>query len=416
MRIKKLLEITNGTIYNYKKININKFKIDSREISINDCFIALDGKTSGNNYIKDAIKNKASLIITNTDIDDNIPYIKVENTYDTLFDIAKYYLNKYNKPVIAITGSNGKTTTKELIYEILSKKYNVLKNYKNYNNHIGVPLTLFNLNKNTDLILLEFGMNHKGEIARLKALTNPELSIITSVGTAHIGNLGSLKNISRAKLEIKNKELLVNKDSKYLSKYDGVSIKDVYNIKSTIEYTTFNIKIDNKEYLIKFNIPGIHLITNVLLSIKVGLMYNIDIIDIIESINNFKNIDKRMNIIKKNYILINDCYNSSLESLEGSINLIKNYKNKKLLILGDIKELGKYSGKIHKQINKRLKKVKNATILSVGEETKVFKGIHFNNNNEIIDYLKKINLDNYLILVKGSRLMKLEEISDYLIK
>ena len=201
-----LLQIVDGKYLNKgTKRKINEIKIDSRKINKNDVFIALKGSNfDGHDYVKDAIKSKASAIIVNRKIDikTNVPIILVKDTYDSLIKIGTFFRNKFDIPVIAVTGSCGKTTTKELIYTILSKKYKVLKSEKNYNNHIGIPLTLTKLSNEYDACVLEIGMNHFSEISKLSKMVKPNIGIITNIGTSHIGNLGSQKNILKAKMEI----------------------------------------------------------------------------------------------------------------------------------------------------------------------------------------------------------------------
>ena len=216
MLISEIVNIVNGTVErNYKDSKIKKIRINSREVKKDDIFICLKGKyKNGNDYILESIKNKAKAIITDEDVKSNdIVVIKVKDTYDSLFKLSKHILNTNPLNIIAVTGSIGKTTTKNLIYEILSKKYKVLKSEKNYNNHIGIPLTIFNLDKTYDFLVVELGMNHKGEISKLSKLLNPDIGIITNISSSHIGNLGSIKNILKAKLEIldglNNKRLIV---------------------------------------------------------------------------------------------------------------------------------------------------------------------------------------------------------------
>ncbi len=424
MNIKEVNKIIKGKIYNYKNININNIKLDSRLIEEGDIFFSLTDE-----YIDDAINKGASTIISEHDIDVKIPYIKVSNIYESLLLLSQHIRNQYNIPFIAITGSNGKTTTKELISDILSKKYCILKNEKNYNNHIGVPLTLFKLNSTYDICVLELGMNHFKEIEKLSNIVKPDVGIITNIGSAHIGNLGSYKNIFKAKSEIlkgmKNGIVIVNKDSIYLNKIKTslntikISLKDIYDVVLEKDRTIFKKKINNKEYQFIFNVPGKHLLTNVLIAIEIGLLYDISIEDIIDSVYDFKMIDNRMNIVyKDNFVLLNDCYNSSYESLLGSIEVLKLYDSDKLLILGDILELGRHSKKIHLKIKKELKKIKKLKILCIGNFTKYIKlpnCIHFDNIEELIDYLNKLNYNNSVILIKGSRLMHLEYVKDYLI-
>ena len=425
MTLYDLFDILNLPRPNRNK-KINKIKFDSRNIQKNDIFIAIKGNNfDGNDFIVEAIKKGAIYCITDKDIN-NKKCIKVLDIKKFIFDLTNYIRCKYNIPLIAITGSNGKTTTKELIYQILKSKYNILKSEGNNNNIYGVSKTLFNLDEKYDLILLELGSNHSGEISYLSKMCNPTYSIITNIGTSHIGNFKSRKNIFKEKISIldgmKEKKLIVNGDDKYLKKLNyykcGINYGNnlvAYNIRSDYNKLNFNIHIDS-EYEVEFNYPIMHFINDILLAIKTALDFNIDMNDIVEGIKNFNNIDMRMNIIKTSkYVIINDCYNSSFESLKGGINYLKTLSGNKIIILGDILELGSYSKEIHKKVNRYLKTVKDSLVLTKGEYTKYINGIHFKNNDDIIEYLKGMDLKGKYIYVKGSRKMKLEEIVKYLL-
>ena len=429
MNIFEILNITKGTLVNKFNLNkkINNFKINSSEIKKDDCFITIN---SGYKYINDAVKNRCALIITNKKIICKPPCIIVKNTEKALGQIAKYIKEKYNPKLIAITGSTGKTTTREIIYNILKRKYNVLQNEKNYNNQIGVPLTLLNINKKTDIAIIEMGMNHLGEIKYLSNLTKPDIAAITNIGSSHIGNLGSKENILKAKLEIKEGlkgKLFVNGDDKLLknlkntnkSGFDIDNNLKAYNLKSNLNNSSFNIKVNNKEYLIKTNLAK-HLVPDVLIAINIALYFKIDINVIIETLNKYKPYNMRMNIIKKNTnIIINDCYNSSFESLKGALDTIKNEKLNKILILGDINELGKYSLKIHKMIIPLLDQIKNKTVFLIGKNMMQINykdSIHFNNYKELINYLKNKKIENSIILIKASRAMHFENITNFLLE
>ena len=322
------LNILNNIVEGNTDLNLDRnfksIKTDTRKIEKDDVFIALDGVNyKGEDFIDEAFKKGAITCITNNKFNN---CIQVKNTYESLFDIALYKRRRYNKPVIAITGSVGKTTTKDLIVHILSCKYKVLYNKKNYNNIIGVSNTLFKLDDTYDVVVLELGSNHSGEIKRLKDMCLPDISVITNIGTSHIGNFKSKRKIFKEKLSIKNRKLIVNGDDKYLKKTKSFKCGLNKNndlkctiIEDSIDRVVFSIYL-NKEYKIVFNNPGIHFITNILLAIKVCLMMDISMEDIIKSISTYTLPEKRMNIIhKRNNIIINDCYNSSYESIFLSV-------------------------------------------------------------------------------------------------
>lgn len=425
MNLEKIINITGGTLLNkYKNIKINDFKIDTRNLKKHDCYIAIKGKKyDGNDFIND--KLKCSCVITTKDIKlKKIPVIKVNDTYDTLFKLGKYYRSNYKNKVICITGSNGKTTLKELISSILKTKYKVLKNEGNKNNIIGVFGTLKKLNNNYNYAIFELGMNHKKEIEKLSLMTMPTTALITNIGSSHIGNLGSRKNIFKAKMEITTSltgDLIVNGDSKYLNKVKaykcGTKYNNdliAYNIYLTKDKLLFNIYLD-KEYEVEFNQPTKDYISIILEAIKIGIDNNIKIDDILNTIKNYKAYDKRLNkIYKDNYIIIDDTYNASYESVKCGISTLNKINNDKIIILADMLELGKYSKKYHKKINNILKKISNKQVLTVGNYTKYIKSIHFNNNQELIKYINKLDLNNKYIYLKGSNSMRLYEVVDYL--
>ena len=429
MNLSKLAEITNGKIYNNQNINIKNIKIDSNQITEGDLFIAIIGQSKdGHDYIESAIKNGASAVITSKEIPNQIPYIKVADTTIALGQIASYIKEVSHAKLIAITGSTGKTTTKELVYSLLKNKYSVLKTDKNQNNHIGVPLTLLKI-KNEDFCIVEMGMNHLGEISYLSKLAKPDLAVITNIGSSHIGNLGSKENILKAKLEIKDGlkgDLIVSGDDSYLNKISAIKVGfndendfKAYNLETNLMRSSFWINYQNEEYQIKVNLPA-HLIDDVLISIYIALKYEINNQDIITTLENFQNIGMRLTVKKINTnTIISDCYNSSFESLTGDLTMLIPNKQKKLLILGDIAEAGKFSKTIHENLKPFIEKLQNYELILIGPEMmnlQINKAKHFKNYKEALIYLKNKEIKNTLILIKGSRIMKLENISDFFLE
>lgn len=427
MMLDQIIYIIKGKTRLTLNKKINNICIDTRKIKKGDIFIALKGKKyDGHNYIKEAIRKGAIACIGEEEITE-YNYIKVNSTYESLFLLGNYFRRKYNIPLIAITGSNGKTTTKELLVHILKSKYKILYNKESKNNIIGVSNTLFKLNKKYNLIVMELGSNHVGEISYLSKMCNPNASIITNIGTSHLGYFKTKKNIFKEKISIidgmTDNNIIINGDDEYLKKLNyykcGLNKNNnliAYNIYEYENYITFNINID-KEYTVTFNNPGKHFITDILLAIKVCLDYGIKIEEIIKKIKSFKLVNRRMNIIKnKSNIIINDCYNASYESLEAGLNYVKTLNKNKIIIIGDILELGKHSLKIHKRINKLLNDIENVQIYTVGKYSKYIKGINFYDSNELLKYLNNIKIKDSYIYIKGSRGMDLDIIVDYLTK
>lgn len=404
--------------------------IDSRKAEENDIFIALKGKNdNGHNYVYDAIEKKVAAIIIDEKINvvTDVPVIYTKDNYEALLKIGALYRKKFKGKVIAVTGSCGKTMTKELISQILSTKCKVLKSKGNQNNHIGVPLTLMELNNDYEVAVIEMGMNHRGEISKLSKIVKPDFGVITNIGTAHIGNLGSQRKIYKAKMEIisgmDGGVLFVNGQDKYLRK---VKLRKITVIKtncakdtqSNLYKTVFHILENGKKYKFVLNMPGKHLIENCMLAITIGKQFNIKTEEMINVIKYYKPLKNRLNIIENNNnTIIDDCYNSNYESIMGLIDLLDVIKKNKVLILGDILELGKYSKKIHKKIGKVIRNKDYKEVYYIGRymyfSHKENKNSKWFKNTE--EFLKEnINFENSLIVVKGSRGMHLEKIVDYL--
>lgn len=420
MKIIDLIKIVGGYFINLPyEYEVKDFKIDSREINEGDCFIAIN---SGYDYIEDAINKKCNCVITDKHINlkTNVGIIKVENSINALGKIARYIRYQYrNIPLIAITGSCGKTTCKELISDILKSKYKVLKAPQNNNNIIGLSNTLLKLSNEYDIVVVEMGMNHLGEISKLSKIARPDLAIITNIGSSHIGNLGSTKKIIEAKKEIMEG---MNSGTLILNKYDNNSYKikvnsniisnrcldlDYKDLKIENEKLLFTLIEDDDTYNIKFNIPNSKMCENIIMSLEVCSYFNVDMQDAVNIINKYETKDNRMKVYNyNNYRVIDDTYNASYESVVSNISYLRTI-DKLIIVFGDILELGKESKKYHKKLNNKLKKLKKM-ILTVGEYSKYIKGIHFDSNEEIVEYLKRLDLDGYTIYVKGSHSMDME--------
>ncbi len=452
--VKDILEICNAElICGDKEAKCGNFNIDTRKINSGDVFVGIKGEhNDGNLLYKEAIEKGAKcVIIQDVDITDeykekcNVSIIKVENTILALQKIAKYKRDLYNIPVVAITGSVGKTSTKDLVASVLSKKYRVLKTQGNYNNEIGLPLTILSL-KDEEAMVLEMGMNQFGEISVLTNIARPDVGIITNIGTAHIGNLGSRENILKAKLEILeglNKEgiLVINNDNDLLNEWNNKNnnIKTItygmenksdffaYNIELKENGSTYKVKVDNKEYEVKIKVGGKHFVSNGLCAIAIGRIFDIKIEDVLDGIYNFELTKKRMEIktSKNGATIINDCYNANYDSMKAAIEYLgKVNKKRKIAVLGDMLELGEYTEELHRKVGKEVylnnidilvcvgdfsKYIAQEAIKNGMEEKNVFL---FKENKEAIEFLKAQENSEDAILIKASNSLNFSQITE----
>lgn len=436
MNLTELIKITSGTlIRKSSKQDIKNIKVDSRKIEKNDVFLAI---ALGHNYINQAIKNGAALIIVDRDIEiyKKVNILKVNNSIEALQKISNEIRKKYDPIVISVTGSAGKTTTKEMLYKVLSTKYNVIKNDGNENNHIGVPKTLLTVNKDTAIVITEMGMNHEGEIKLLSNIAEPDIAIITNIGTSHIGNLKSKTSIFKEKMHIvdgiKEGILIINQDDSCLKKIKSLKDIIIYRIgtKEDADLVAYALEVEDYSINAYLYIDGFEyvvsaiskpLLLDKLLVIQTALLFDMDIKDILGLLDDFKTSNNRLEQFEiGKTTVISDCYNASYESFVNVLDIIKRDKKNKILVLGDILELGKYSKKIHKKLGKKIRRIKNCQLILVGENVKYIKRynsartIWCSNNEEIKECLSVMDMKNKTILIKGSHAMHLEEITDYL--
>lgn len=432
--VEDFISITNARlVQGNKKLEIKNLNIDTRTIQKGEIFVAIE---KGNEHIEEAIEKGAIGIILEKlpekkllEKYPNITIIKVENSITSLQNVAKFKREKYNIPVVAITGSVGKTSTKDIVAKVVEKKYKVLKTEGNLNNHIGVPLTILKLDDH-EAIVIEMGMNHFGEISVLTNIVKPTIAVITNIGTSHIGILGSRENILKAKLEIleglvSNGKIVINNDNDLLHEWNNNGKKAItYGIENESNIRATKIKIGENgstynvgEYTVSVPISGTHFIYNSLCAISIGKILDIDMTKIIEGISEFKLTKKRMETKEiKNCIVINDAYNASYESMKYALEYLNNIKGtRKIAILGDMLELGEFSEKLHEKVGEE---VKADILITVGNEAKNIakaaknaKEIYiYNNNKEAANKIKNIMKNGDVILLKASNGMKFGEI------
>ena len=450
MKVKDILKVTNGKLLaGNENIECENFSKDTRTINEGDIYIGIKGeKFDGSKLWDEALEKGAkAVIVENIEIEkDKLQkyadkaIIKVENTLEALYKLAEYKRSLYDIPVIAITGSVGKTSTKDIIANVVSTKYKTLKTEGNNNNNIGLPMTILKL-KDHEALVVEMGMNHFGEISLLTKIAKPTIAVITNIGTSHIGNLGSRENILKAKLEIlegMDKPILViNNDNDLLHDWyeknkEKIEIHTVgIENQSEINAKEIKLKEESSEFIaktkqeeIKVNVPvgGTHFVYNSLCAIAIGKLLDISTENIIKGISTFELTKKRMDIKKldNGAIIINDSYNASYESMKASIEfLAKHTGERKIAVLGDMFELGEYTKELHEKVGKEIVKNKIDVLICSGEYSKYIiekvknsstKTFYYENKEQIVEKLQKELKNGDVVLVKASNAMKFYEI------
>ena len=437
LTLKEIIEITNGTLVYGEDTEIINFTRSTKELNKGDVFIGLKGSVDGSIYYLDALKNGAKGVIvnkganTNYEKVDNTFILEVDDTLKALGQIAALKRSKYNIPVVAITGSVGKTSTKDIVASVLSQKYKVLKTEGNLNNDIGMPLMILRL-KDEEVLVLEMGMNHLGEISYLSNIAKPTLAIITNVGSAHIGNLGSRENILKAKLEIRDGlsgKLIINNDNDmlhnyYLNNKDNIITVGINNdsdiMATDISYgEKTSYKCDNT--LINLNVGGEAFIYNSMLGIAAGKELGLSMEEIKKGIESFELTKNRLQVLNVNgYKIIDETYNANYDSMSEAIKNLGKESGRKIAVLGDMLELGDYSKEIHSNIGKVVNDNNIDLLVTVGNDSKYInensniENVHFDTNEDAIKYLKDTLTNGDVVLLKASNSLKFIEIVEAL--
>jgi UDP-N-acetylmuramoyl-tripeptide--D-alanyl-D-alanine ligase len=462
-RIKELIKAVSGKIIQGDQdCLISRISIDSRTLVPGDLFFAIIGPSfDGHDFIIEAFNKGAmgavvcksvSGLLQSEEIDKNNVIVEVKDTLSALQDWSKHYKDKFKTFNICVTGSNGKTTTKEIIAHILSQEFPLLKTSGNYNNEIGIPLTLLQLNKSHQLLVAEMGMRGLGEIKTLTHFIPPDLAVITNIGEAHIGLLGSKENIFKAKMELlqsldKDGIAIINKDDHYFFEMSEI-VKDkkvyTFSIENKSDIMARNIRIFSDEGMkftlevqndkgreIYFPLLGRYNIYNALAASAVAFALGIELGLIERGLSSFKPLDLHMQLSNfyNDIKILNDSYNASPLSVKGALETLTEVaqNNEKIAILGDMLELGEKTGFYHREIGKEVAKLSIDTLITVGQGGKIIaqsskeegmaeeRVFSFENNEKINLAKKLLNLikPGNFVLLKGSREMKMEEILEF---
>ncbi|OOB82101.1 UDP-N-acetylmuramoyl-tripeptide--D-alanyl-D-alanine ligase [Flavobacterium columnare] len=408
---------------------------DTRKISPNSLFIALKGDNYNANEFAQEALNKGALFVI---IDDKKYYtdenkmLLVNNSLQALQELANYHRNQLGLPIIALTGSNGKTTTKELINVVLSKKYKTIATIGNLNNHIGVPLTLLSIKEDTDIAIVEMGANHQKEIESLCSITEPDFGYITNFGKAHLEGFGGIEGVIKGKSEMytylktHNKTAFVNLDdsiqeekTQHINRYtfSTDSNKKANIIINKIEANPF-VKIKYNGIEIQSNLIGIYNSNNINVAISIGTYFNVSEQDIKQAIENYIPANNRSQLIEKgNNKIILDAYNANPSSMAAALSNFQQLDGSKIAFLGDMFELGEESLTEHKKIIESILNHTSINFYFIGKNfysSKIEKEhIHYYTSFEDFVENKPNGINNNTILIKGSRGMALERILDF---
>lgn len=450
LSLSEIVEAINGEILvKNNDTNFNKVSTDTRKIEKNNLFIALKGDNfNGNDYVIHATKKGASIIIVDEikfkieELNNRVTIIKVKNTKTALGELARFYRQKIGIKVVGITGSTGKTSTKDLVAAFLSGKYKVFKTQGNFNNEIGLPLMIFELSKEYDIAVLEMGTSNFGEINRLANIARPNVAAITNIGVAHIEYLKSRENILKEKMCItdffKDKSSLivnceddmlkrVNKGDKFnLEKIGYDENYDLYakNIELTCETTAFDVVTKNKiSHRFNLNMVGEHNVLNALIGIQIAKEFGLTFDEMEKGLENFNATSMRLEFINKdNFTIINDSYNANPDSMKAALKVLGNYSGiRKIAVLGTMGELGDYAKEAHTEVGE-FAKGKADILLTTGDFKKCYKEgfkegtMIFETKQDLMEKLKNMIKTNDTILVKASRSEKFEEIIKYVEK
>lgn len=422
---------------------INAIQQDSRDIRHGNLFVAIAGEHfDGHDFVKQAASTGAAAALVSRETGNGIPEIVVEDTLIAFGDIARRYLEMLNIPVVAITGSVGKTTTKEMISGVLAGKYRVSKTQGNHNNNLGLPITVMEMAADTETAVLELGMNHFGEMAYLTSIARPNVVVITNIGTMHIEHLGTREGILKAKLEIMqgirddgvavfngDEPLLWNlRDGTHRRIYFGIEnarcdvlATDIRQIDGGME---FKVVAFGEKFSVFVPQEGRHTVYNALAAIAVGMLQQVEPQVIARQLGLFLNTGMRQRVFEENgCIIIDDCYNAGPESMEAALNVLKEHKceGKRIAVLGDMLELGSRAMAEHYRVG-RLAAAAADVILAYGKHSeRIITGavtggmntkaaVHYDDQSEMAQALGRIAKPGDVLLFKGSRGIKMERV------
>lgn len=425
-----------------KSICITSVERDSRQIKEGSLFLAIKGeRVDGHDFIQKCYDSGAACAVCENAPENTVkPYILVHSTLEAVKKIGKAYREKFDIPVIGVSGSVGKTSTKEMLYAVLSQKFKTHKTQGNLNNELGVPLTLLSMPEDTEAAVIEMGISDFGEMSRLSEMVQPTICVLTVIGCCHLENLGDLDGVLKAKTEMfncaaENAEFILNGDDEKLASiknvngkapiFFGISDKNRYhaqNIKNNGESgINCTICFDDKKLDVVISAIGTYMVSNALAAAAVGNLLGLSDQELINGVQSYKTVGSRANLINtKSLRIIDDCYNANPNSVKASIDTLLNFEGRTVAILGDMKELGADELKLHYNTGKYAREKGIDLIISVGELARELAkgadGMWFESVERLEEALPSLLQKGDTVLVKASHSMHFEKITEFLMQ
>lgn len=446
MTLRRIAQSCGGTFYGEKELldrEVEQIVTDSRKAEAGSLFVAIKGERVDGHTFVEQVKNQGALcVLAEHELPAELePYILVESSLQAVKDIAEEYLEELRIPVVGITGSVGKTSTKEMIAAILSQGYKVLKTDKNFNNELGLPLTVFNIRSSHEIAVLEMGINHFGEMHRLARIAKPDTCVITNIGQCHLEFLGDRDGVYRAKTEIfdflrPDGHIVLNGDDDKLDKTGAVKGIEPVFFGLGAEYDIYADQIEPKGLKgiscrihagadsidVTIPIPGTHMVYNALAGTAVGRIYGLTMEEIKRGIESLQPLSGRFHIIETDrYTIVDDCYNANPGSMKASLEVLGSALGRRVAILGDMGELGEQKEELHREVGAFAAGQNLDLVLCAGPLSREMaaavnaaggkvRAVHFETRDELISQLPEYIKQGDTILVKASHFMQYERI------
>lgn len=440
--LKEIASSCGGTLYGDKSVMVTSIVTDSRQVSNGSLFAAIKGeRVDGHRFISQCIAAGAVCALCENAPDTECSYILVDSTLTALKQIAQYYRSLFSIPFIGITGSVGKTSTKEMISAVLSQKFNVHKTQGNFNNELGVPLTIFKLEEEHEIAVIEMGISGFNEMTRLATIVRPDISVITNIGCCHLENLIDRDGVLKAKTEMleflsdDGKMFFCGDDDKLFSVKEHNSIKTTFYgfgehneykaeiINTNLDAGGVQCKLYLKNGVVEATVPSVesYMVSNALCAAAIGESLSLTAEEIKRGIESYKTVGSRSNIIRKSSLtIIDDCYNANPTSVRASVDTLAKFSGRRVAVIGDMKELGTNEIKLHFETGRYITDKGIDVVIAVGElAVHLFDGAgqnghYFKTVEECIDNIGSIIKDGDTVLVKASHSMHFDKIVDKL--